>query len=170
MTSSSDNLNASFLKNSRRTFSEQIAGFLIFILLTLPLQIFSVQLSHFASSPFWLSRFSLNSFSFAVTSSILSLLCAAGAYLLWRAYSFKHLKLEMSLYFLAISFHTLWYTFFFYLEQPLLALITLLLLFCTLLVLSLVFWKKEKAGGILATPYLFWIFYTICQNMLFCIN
>ena len=169
MTHVSTEIDPRFFPDIKRTSAEQITGFFIFLLIPLPLFILSLQLAPFATHPFWSFTFSIPTSFFSWFNTAFVLFFITSNWMLWRGASLKHLKLELSLSFLALSFHALWFYCFFYVNQPLSAFILLLLLFSTLLVLGFAFWKKNRTAGIIFFPYLIWISYISILNTFFCL-
>ncbi|MES2273742.1 MAG: tryptophan-rich sensory protein [Chlamydiota bacterium] len=89
---------------------------------------------------------------------------------LWRRYSLRNLKLEVSVFFAQFFFQIVWASSFFVLQETLLALVVLLLLCCNHLLSALLFWKKDSSSGGLLLLSFFWIFYVMGLNMVICIS
>lgn len=134
-----------FGKPSHRTRPEQLVGLGIYISISLAFQFLSGLSTQRLSTPY-------------------SLFLALGMWALWRRYSLKVLKLELSLFLAQFLFQMAWRF-----SQPFFVLVALLLLTSNTLVTSLLFWKKEKTSGILYLFPLFWVFYLACVNMISCI-
>lgn len=95
---------------------------------------------------------------------------ALSMWTLWRRYSLRTLKLELSLFLSQFLFQTAWSISTFLLHQTLLALVALLLLWCSTLLATLLFWKKERFSGMLLLFPLIWVFYLAGMNMITCIS
>jgi hypothetical protein len=91
------------------------------------------------------------------------------AWTLWRRFSLRVLKLEMSVFLAQFLFQIAWNLSFFTFQATLLALGALVLLFCNNLLAALLFWKKERLSGQLLLVPFAWIFFCLCLNMIICI-
>ncbi|HSX26641.1 MAG TPA: tryptophan-rich sensory protein [Chlamydiales bacterium] len=147
-----------FFKPSHRTRPEQIVGLGIFLLISLGFELLNAKLifpAEKSSGSIWTIYF------VALSLSI---------WTLWRRHSLRTLKLEISLFSSQFLFQIAWSLSFYLLQETLLALVALLLLWCNHLMAALLFWKKEKISGqILLIPFL-WIFYIMGLNMVICIS
>lgn len=144
-----------FLKPSHRSLPEQIVGLGIFFAISFGLGFLQFAWMHPSNGPIWATYLTLLSLS---------------SWSLWRRYSLRTLKLEISLFCSQFLFQLGWSVSFFVLHQTLLSLVSLLLLLCTTLLTALLFWKKERiAGQLLLLPFI-WIFYLMCLNMVICIS
>ena len=76
----------------------------------------------------------------------------------------------MSIFSAQFLFQLAWSVSFFLLQETLLALVALLLLWSCHLLSALLFWKKEKTAGILLILPFLWIFYMMCVNMAICVS
>jgi tryptophan-rich sensory protein len=166
--------NSSFLplarlfNSSHRTVAEQLVGLSIYLLVSLAFGVLYAKLvSHQSlievpwvipekvATPIWVLYF---------TTLGLSM------WTLWRRYSLRLLKVEFAVYLSQLLFQVTWAISFFVLQEGLLALVILLLLWCNNILAALLFWKKERLSGqLLFLPFL-WIFYVIGLNMAICIS
>lgn len=113
------------------------------------------------------------SFAFALLSGlavkplagVYALFLALGMWALWRRYSLRVLKLELSLFLAQLLFQLGWR-----IDAPLLVLVSLLLLSFTTLMTALLFWKKNRVAGALYAFPLLWVFYLACAHMIACIK
>lgn len=135
-----------FGRPSHRTRPEQLVGLGIYISISF-------------------AFYFLSGLSTQYLSTAYSLFLALGMWALWRRYSLRVLKLELSLFLAQFLFQLAWRS-----SQPFFVLVALLLLTSNTLVTSLLFWKKEKVSGVLYLFPLFWIFYLACVNMITCIS
>ncbi|MBU6446087.1 MAG: hypothetical protein KGQ49_01655, partial [Verrucomicrobia bacterium] len=136
----------SFVRPSHRTRPEQLVGLGIYLSVCVAF----VFLSRLFAQPF---------------AILYAVFLAFGMWALWRRYSLRVLKLELSV-FLAQFLFQLGARF----EVPLLALVSLLLLFCTTLLAALLLWKKEHTAGMLYFYPLCWVFYVASMYMMQCIK
>ena len=136
---------------SRRTRPEQFVGLGIYLSISLGFWMISGLTTQFLAFPY-------------------ALFLGFGMWALWRRFSLRVLKLELSLFLAQFLFQTIWGVSFFILEQSLLVLVALLLLSCTTLLATLLFWKKEKTSGLLYVFPLLWVFYLAFINMIGCIS
>lgn len=149
------------LKQSHRTRPEQAVGLGIYLLICLGFELIgglSVQ------------------FYEAIPRSVYSGLCTAyylslafGMWAVWRRYSLRILKLELSAFLGQFFFQMAWSASFFALHEMLLALAALLLLWINTLVAALLFWKKERLSGALLLFPVIWVFCLVWLNMVVCI-
>ncbi|HSX11139.1 MAG TPA: tryptophan-rich sensory protein [Chlamydiales bacterium] len=150
------------LRQSHRTRPEQIVGLGIFLLISLGFQLIGGLSTQFYDI--------LPSRLYAALCLTYSLSLAFGMWTLWRCYSLRLLKLELSVFLGQFLFQMVWSLSFFALHEMLLALVALLLLWSNTLLSLLLFWKKEKlSGGLFLFPLL-WIFYLVGLNMVICIS
>lgn len=146
-----DSLSFPLGRTSHRTRPEQLVGLGIYVSISLGFEIISGLTTHFLGTLYFLSL-------------------ALGMWTLWRRYSLRVLKLELSVYLAQFLFQVCWSLSFFVLEQSLLALVALLLLWCNTLLATLLFWKKERLSGLLFLFPLIWVFYLVALNMITCMS
>jgi hypothetical protein len=138
-------------KSSYRTRPEQLVGLGIFLLICLGIE--------------WISGLTTN---FWGTLYFIAL--AFGMWGLWRRYSLRVLKLELSVFLTQFVFQVMWSVSIFILHQSLLSLVSLLLLWCNTLLALLLFWKRERFSGLVFVFPLLWTFYLVTLNMLTCMS
>lgn len=144
-----------FLKPSHRTRPEQLVGLSIFLLFSATIMSFFLKGLPFLDLIFW---------------GAYHLFLPLSVWTLWRRYSFKHLRVELSLYLAFIALQVFWSLSLFFLQEILLALVALLLLWCAQLLAILLYWKKERLSGILLIPPFLWVFYIMALNMVTCVS
>lgn len=149
--SQSESLTFATGKSSHRTRPEQLVGLGIYLLICLGFELISGLTTNFLGTLYFLSL-------------------AVGMWALWRRYSLRVLKLELSVFLAQFIFQMVWCLSFFAFQQSLLALVSLLLLWCTTLLAALLFWKKERLSGLLFLFPLFWVFYLVGINMVACMR
>ena len=155
------------LKPSHRSRPEQGVGFGIYLLICLGcgwMNGWLIQKSSFIS-PHWNLNASAYQTAWIANFFILSL----SIWSLWRRYSLRVLKLEISAFFAQFAFQMAWAISFFVLAETRVALTFLVLLWINTLLAALLFWKKEKVSGGLLLPSFLWILYVMGVNMAICI-
>ncbi len=140
-----------FLRQSHRTLPEQLVGLGIYLSICLGFELFSKLTTHFVGTAYFLSL-------------------GLSMWALWRRYSLRTLKLELSVFLAQFLFQMTWSVSHFALQQELLALVALLLLWSNTLLATLLFRKKEPLSGWLLLFPLIWIFYLAGLNMVTCIS
>jgi len=139
-----------FLGISHRTKGEQGVGFGIFLALSLGIETLA----------------SLPSSSYGIWGLSLAL----SIWSLWRRYSLRVIKLELSVFLSQFIFQIASSVTFFLFNQILLTLVSLLLLWCSTLLTALLFWKKERLSSLLLFLPLLWVFYLVGLNMVICMR
>lgn len=162
------------LKSSHRTRPEQWVGFAILMLICLAFELLNGKLIQQSLSDQWYQNLIQASWSLSekVHSPIWTvyfLLLSISFWTLWRRRSLRRLKLEASVYASQFLLQLAWSLSFFILQETLLALVALLLLWCDHLLCALLFWKKERISSLLLIPPFLWIFYAMALNMVICI-
>ena len=153
---------------SHRTLPEQIVGFAIFVLIGFGFELLDRWIASFSLHREW-SSWALEGWPSSLGWFCYRTLLSLSIWTLWRRYSFRTLKLELSLFLTLFAFQALWRLSFFFFQESLLALFGLLLLLSAMILSTLLFWKKEKVSGKLLIPPFFWVFYVMGINMAICI-
>src|SRR5579872_4965226 len=149
--SQTDSLTFSLGRSSHRTRPEQLVGLGIYLLICLGFEVISGLTMNFLGTLYFISL-------------------AVGMWALWRRYSLRVIKLELSVFLAQFLFQVAWSVSFFVLDQSLLALVALLLLWCNTLLATLLFWKRERISGLLYLFPLLWVFYLAGLNMVTCMS
>jgi tryptophan-rich sensory protein len=149
--SQTDSLTYALGRSSHRTRPEQLVGLGIYLLICLGIEVISGLTMNLLGTLYFISL-------------------SFGMWALWRKYSLRVIKLELSVFLAQFVFQIVWSVAFFALEQSLLALVALLLLWCTTLLATLLFWKRERISGLLFLFPLIWIFYLVGLNMVTCMS
>lgn len=162
-------------KPSHRTRPEQIVGFSIFLLVSFSFELLNRWIVSFSFYSDWyrsltLAPWAFKSWPYTPLWAGYHLLLGLAMWTLWRRFSLRTLKLELSIFLAQFVFQTAWCSSFFLLQETLLALVGLILLLCNTILLALLFWKKEKLSGQLLIPPFFWVFYMMGINMAVCIS
>ncbi len=101
---------------------------------------------------------------FAPAWTILYLLMAAAAWLVWRHYGIEGALIPLILFIIQLLLNAAWTWLFFGLHRPLSALIDILILWLTILATLTSFWQLEPVAGILLLPYLAWVSFAALLN------
>ncbi len=144
-----DSLSFSLGKPSHRTRPEQLVGLGIYVLTCLGFGVISGLTTNLLGTLYFISL-------------------SFGMWALWRKHSLRVIKLEFSVFLAQFVFQIAWSVSYFVLEQSLLALVAILLLWFNTLLATLLFWKRERISGLLFLFPLIWIFYLVGLNMITC--
>jgi tryptophan-rich sensory protein len=151
-----------FLRQSHRTRPEQLVGLGIYLLICLGFELLGGLTTQFLPT--------IPNQAYSSLCTLYYLTLALSMWMLWRRYSLRVLKLELSVFLGQFLFQMIWSMSFFALHQMLLALVALLLLWSNTLLATLLFWKKERLASALLLFPLLWIFYLVGLNMVLCIS
>ncbi len=89
--------------------------------------------------------------------SLLYLLMAVAAWLVWREQGFRRARTALSLFLLQLAANALWTWLFFVWHQGAFALLEILVLWALILTTILAFWRIRPWAGALLLPYLAWV-------------
>ncbi len=101
---------------------------------------------------------------FAPVWTLLYVLMAAAAWLIWRRYNTGGALVPLILYVLQLALNAAWTWLFFGRHRIRGALIDILVLWVTILATLISFWKLELPAGILLLPYLAWVSFATALN------
>ena len=158
--------------SNRRTFAEQIVGFAIIALCSFAFA--ALAAIFFEQGSDWYSGLQKPAWSIDASWAFLFFgslhaLFALSFWMIWRRNSLRILKLELSIFLSGFLLEAIWSASLYRIHQLLPSSIALVLWMCGAIVLSALFWKKNKlAGKILVLP-LCWILYLVSINMMLCI-
>ena len=108
---------------------------------------------------------------FSPVWTILFIMIGVSFYLVWEKDFGKNKKQTLIVYGMQIGLNFLWSILFFGLRNPLLGLIEIIILWCTILFNILIFHKINKTAGYLLIPYILWVsFATILNLAIFILN
>lgn len=138
---------ARILRPSHRTLPEQIVGLGIYLLISLGFEVSCRLTTDFLGTLYFICL-------------------GLSMWSLWRRYSLRVLKFELSIFLSQFFFQGVWSLSYFLLHQELLSLVTLLLLWCNTLLAVLLFRKKDPLSCWLLFFPLVWTFYLSAQNMI----
>jgi tryptophan-rich sensory protein len=96
--------------------------------------------------------------------SVLYVLMAVAAWLVWRRTGFRGGGLALSLFLAQLALNALWSYLFFGIHRPDLALLEIVVLWAVILWVMLLFWRKVPLAGVLMLPYLAWVGFASCLN------
>lgn len=91
--------------------------------------------------------------------TILYILMAVSAWLVWRARGFYGARAALTLFIVQLVFNALWTWLFFAWREGALALTEIILLWMLILATIGAFWRVRPAAGALLVPYLLWVSY-----------
>lgn len=165
---------ARFFKPSHRTRPEQIVGYAIFLLVSFAFALLNGRWIHFSLQGEWYRSLAQAPWAFAswpygLPWIVYHFVFPLAMWILWRRFSLRLLKVELSVFLAQFFLQTGWILSFFFFQETLLGLTILLLLWCNTLLSALLFWKKERISGQLLLFPLLWIFYVLGLNMVICI-
>ena len=76
-------------------------------------------------------------------------------YLVWNKK--KNIKIPLTLFFIQLILNSIWSIIFFGLQNPFYALIEIIILWITILLTIINFYKVSKKAGLLLLPYIIWV-------------
>jgi benzodiazapine receptor len=101
---------------------------------------------------------------FAPVWTILYLLMAAAAWLVWRRYGISGAALPLTLFIVQLLLNAAWTWLFFGRHQTRGALVDIAVLWVVILTTLISFWNLEPLAGVLLVPYLAWVSFAACLN------
>lgn len=102
--------------------------------------------------------------AFGPVWTLLYLLMAIAAWLVWRARGFAGAPVALGLFLLQLAANALWSWLFFEWRQGLLAFVDIALLTVALIATTVAFWRIRPLAGALLLPYLGWTLYAAALN------
>jgi translocator protein len=102
---------------------------------------------------------------FAPVWTVLYLLMAVAAWLVWRRAGFAGAGLALSLFIAQLGLNALWSYLFFGAHRPGLALAEVVTLWLTILLVTILFWREARPAGALMLPYVVWVGFASCLNL-----
>ena len=97
--------------------------------------------------------------------SVLYLLMAIAAWLVWRIHGFHNARVAFMLFLTQLAANALWTWLFFAWRQGGLALFEMLVLWCLIVLTLISFWRlRVRVAAILLTPYLAWVTFAAVLN------
>ena len=104
------------------------------------------------------------SWVFGPVWSILYLMMAAAAWLVWRRGGWAAAKAPLALFLAQLVFNVAWSGLFFGLRLPGAAFADIVLLWCLIAATLAAFWRVSPAAGALLAPYLAWVNFAAALN------
>jgi translocator protein len=101
---------------------------------------------------------------FAPVWTLLYVLMAVAAWLVWRRAGFSGAGMALTLFVVQLVFNALWSYLFFGLHRPDIAFVDIVVLWFTILVVAVLFWRQDWRAGALLLPYLAWVGFASCLN------
>ncbi len=96
--------------------------------------------------------------------SVLYLMMAVAAWLVWRTHDATDVALALGLFAVQLALNVLWSVVFFGLRRPGGALLDIGLLWIAILGTAVVFWPIDRIGAVLLLPYLAWVTFAAALN------
>ncbi len=167
-----DSFTVRFWKSSHRSISEQLVGFGIIVLACLGFvfmssPLFSIQRDWYQSLKH--APWAIAANWYPIVFTVVHTTSALAFWTLWRRYSLRSLKWELSLFLTMFLFESIWSLSLYGIHAPLLALVALLLWMSSAFCCAALLWKKERLSGQFLFPLILWIFYLVSVNMVLCI-
>lgn len=91
-------------------------------------------------------------------------LMGLAAWLVWRRAGFAGARAALFLFLVQLALNALWSYLFFGLRRPHLAFFDIVALWLAILVVLVLFWRKDRRAGALMMPYLVWVGFAVCLN------
>ena len=105
------------------------------------------------------------SWIFGPVWSLLYLMMAVAAWLVWRQAGVSRAKLPLGLFVVQLTLNSLWSVLFFGLHNPGAAAAEILLLWAAILATLIAFWQRSKLAGCLLVAYLAWVSFATLLNV-----
>jgi len=96
--------------------------------------------------------------------TLLYILMALSAWLVWKKVGFKRAKLPLLVYLLQLFLNAVWSFLFFGLQNTGLALLDIFLLWLAILVCIILFYQQHRLAAYLLVPYILWVSYAAALN------
>lgn len=101
---------------------------------------------------------------FAPVWTVLYVLMAVAAWLVWRRAGFKGAGVSLSLFLAQLVLNALWSYLFFGMHRADLAFLEIVVLWAVILCVVVLFWRQAPVAGALMLPYLAWVAFASCLN------
>lgn len=95
----------------------------------------------------------------------LFIMMAVAAWLVWRAPISGYRDIGLRWWFLQLGLNALWSAVFFGLHRPGWALLEISILWVTIAITALYFWRANKVASVLLIPYLVWVSFASILNL-----
>lgn len=107
---------------------------------------------------------------FPIVWSALYILMALSLTLFWCKKTDRSKKTGFIFFFIGLGFNFIWTWLFFHLQNPLLALVDIILLFIAVIFTIKAFFDHSRTSAFLLLPYLVWIIYAFYLNLYICLH
>lgn len=97
--------------------------------------------------------------------SVLFVLMAVAAWLVWREHGFRGARLALTLYVVQLVLNALWSWLFFAWQLGAVAFAEIALLWTLIAATIVLFWRLHRAAAILLLPYLAWVSFASALNL-----
>lgn len=97
--------------------------------------------------------------------TLLYLMMAVAAWLVWRQAGFAGAKLPLALFGIQLALNSVWSVLFFGLQNPGAAAVEIILLWTAILAMLITFWRRSRVAGGLLAPYLAWVSFATVLNV-----
>jgi tryptophan-rich sensory protein len=104
-------------------------------------------------------------FIFAPVWTVLYILMGIAAWLVWQRDGFGASRLALSFFIGQLVLNALWSFLFFGAQRPDLAYLEIVVLWVTILITTILFWREKPLAGILLLPYLLWVSFASFLNL-----
>ena len=101
---------------------------------------------------------------FGPVSTVLYVLMAVAAWIVWRRWGWTGSQGALNLWVLQLALNAAWTPVFFGMEDTLLALIVIVLLLITVIATITAFWQRSRLAALLMLPYGFWVAFATLLN------
>lgn len=102
---------------------------------------------------------------FAPVWTVLYVLMAVAAWLVWRRAGFSRAGTALVLFVVQLCLNALWSYSFFGLERVDIAFVDIVALWVLILVVIVLFWRVDRRAGALMVPYLLWVGFASYLNL-----
>jgi translocator protein len=96
--------------------------------------------------------------------TVLYVLMAIAAWLIWRSGGFRANRYALTLFMLQLAFNALWSWLFFAWQLGAFALADVLVLWILIVLTQIAFWRVRPLAGALLIPYLLWVSFATALN------
>lgn len=144
-------------------------GLVIFLAMSLAVMIFGGLVTSPAIRSGWYELlkkppFNPPSWVFGPVWTILYVLMAVSAWLVWERADRKAVKIPLYFFFVQLLLNGTWSLLFFGMGRPDLAFAEILVLWVFILTVTVMFYRVQPAAGLLLIPYLAWVSFAVILN------
>lgn len=142
-----------------------IPGFIFWVVLTFAVAAFG---SAFQPGEWYgqLNKPVLNppDYIFGPVWTVLYLLMAISAWMVWKKYGLRNAKLPLALFLFQLILNALWSWLFFGLQMPGVAFVEILILWVVIIATIVSFWRFYFPAGAILIPYIIWVSFAVYLN------